>query len=277
MGAVVVCGAMQASISRGWQSHASALEMWCAAGAQCAVGPVRIWPDLLGWLYLVWSPWCKAQTLCPPSYALPRLYKPNKRSKAMTVGTGSRLVWLVWSSCMSLCKVVLEACVGPPLQLPGSAWDASIPGEGFRYGYIIPGYSTVAPIIKEMCPHCIVPDIPRSGPAPVLMRFADLWKAAPDWEKYTAWIEGHAHARKAMGACGERGSEVGRKTNEWGRLHGVARGPCTTINGAECPQRGHSVVERCAAGSSCVRLAAAVASPDTCHCQLGCALLFCIP
>jgi hypothetical protein len=107
----------------------------------------------------------------------------------------------------------IHACQPPPVvhpvasraplpQLPGSAWDASIPGEGFLYGYIGPTYPTVSAVIKEMCPHCEPSAIPRSGPAPVLMRFEDLRKATPAWEKYSKWIEDHAAAKETLGVVG---------------------------------------------------------------------------
>lgn len=52
----------------------------------------------------------------------------------------------------------------------------------------------------EMCPDCDVKKIPRSGPAPVLLRPHELAMIGPDWETYTAWIEGNENAKKVLGA-----------------------------------------------------------------------------
>jgi hypothetical protein len=51
----------------------------------------------------------------------------------------------------------------------------------------------------EMCPDCDVKKISRSGPAPVLLRPHELALIGPDWERYTAWIEGNENAKKVLG------------------------------------------------------------------------------
>lgn len=71
-------------------------------------------------------------------------------------------------------------------------------------------YPMVVPILQAMCPTCNIPALQQSGPAPVLMRLADLWKATPDWERYTAWIESHDDAKTVLGGwvggcCGPLG------------------------------------------------------------------------
>ncbi|GBF92072.1 hypothetical protein Rsub_04419 [Raphidocelis subcapitata] len=82
-----------------------------------------------------------------------------------------------------------------PVQAPGDAFDPSVQGLGFVYDYINPAYPTVAPSIVEMCPTCDPEKVPRSGPAPVLIRPHEMAVAAPDWEVYSAWIEGNKRAR----------------------------------------------------------------------------------
>lgn len=54
-------------------------------------------------------------------------------------------------------------------------------------------------VMLEMCPDCDVKKIPRSGPAPVLLRPHELALIGPDWERYTAWIEGNENAKKVLG------------------------------------------------------------------------------
>jgi hypothetical protein len=87
-----------------------------------------------------------------------------------------------------------------PARAPGSAHDLSVPGAAFVFDYINPAYPTVAPSIREMCPSCDPEKVPRSGPAPVLLRPGELARAAPDWEAYSAWIERNELARKNLGA-----------------------------------------------------------------------------
>ena len=50
-----------------------------------------------------------------------------------------------------------------------------------------------------MCPDCDVKKIPKSGPAPVLLRPHELAMVAADWEQYTAWIESNDDAKKVLG------------------------------------------------------------------------------
>jgi hypothetical protein len=57
----------------------------------------------------------------------------------------------------------------------------------------------------EMCPECNVQQIPKSGPAPVLLRPHELALIGPDWERYTAWIEGNDNAKKVLGERARRG------------------------------------------------------------------------
>uniref|UniRef100_A0A383WBI5 Hydroxyproline O-arabinosyltransferase-like domain-containing protein n=1 Tax=Tetradesmus obliquus TaxID=3088 RepID=A0A383WBI5_TETOB len=87
-----------------------------------------------------------------------------------------------------------------PLELPGSAHDMAVQGYGFTYDYIDPSYPAAAKVIKRMCPECSqVSQVPHSGPSPVLLRPHELALVAPDWETYSAWIEGNEHARNAFG------------------------------------------------------------------------------
>lgn len=53
--------------------------------------------------------------------------------------------------------------------------------------------------MREMCPSCDVRKVPKSGPSPVLIRPAELALVAPDWEVYSAWIEGNDHAKEVLG------------------------------------------------------------------------------
>lgn len=85
-----------------------------------------------------------------------------------------------------------------PVMAPGSAYDSSVPGLSFFYDYINPQWPGVDSIMKEMCPGCNVAKIPHSGPAPVLMRFSDLKKATPAWEKFSNWIETTPTAKKKL-------------------------------------------------------------------------------
>lgn len=50
-----------------------------------------------------------------------------------------------------------------------------------------------------MCPECKISEVPHSGPSPVLIRPHELALVAPDWEVYSAWIEGNELAKKAFG------------------------------------------------------------------------------
>jgi hypothetical protein len=43
------------------------------------------------------------------------------------------------------------------------------------------------------------PQVPASGPAPVLIRPHEMAFAAPDWELYSAWIENNEQAKKNLG------------------------------------------------------------------------------
>lgn len=54
-------------------------------------------------------------------------------------------------------------------------------------------------VMLQMCPECDVKKIPKSGPAPVLLRPHELAMVGPDWESYTAWIEGNANAKQKLG------------------------------------------------------------------------------
>lgn len=54
-------------------------------------------------------------------------------------------------------------------------------------------------VMLQMCPECDVSKIPKSGPAPVLLRPHELAMIGPDWETYTAWIEGNANAKQVLG------------------------------------------------------------------------------
>ncbi|KAF8072854.1 HPAT1 [Scenedesmus sp. PABB004] len=86
-----------------------------------------------------------------------------------------------------------------PLTLPGSAHDVAVAGYGFTYDYIDPTYPAAAAVVSEMCPSCDVARVPHSGPSPVLLRPGELARVAPDWETYSAWIEGNANARSVLG------------------------------------------------------------------------------
>jgi hypothetical protein len=67
----------------------------------------------------------------------------------------------------------------------------------------------VPQVVKRMCPECKVSQVPHSGPSPVLIRPHELALVAPDWEKYSAWIEDNEHARNVFGE-GARPHEIGR-------------------------------------------------------------------
>jgi hypothetical protein len=54
-------------------------------------------------------------------------------------------------------------------------------------------------VMLEMCPDCDVKKIPKSGPAPVLLRAHELAVIGPDWETYTAWIESNDNAKNVLG------------------------------------------------------------------------------
>ena len=52
-------------------------------------------------------------------------------------------------------------------------------------------------------------DVPNSGPAPAILRFADLEAVTPYYEKVTADIEADEEAKKVLGARGAGDGWVG--------------------------------------------------------------------
>lgn len=63
-------------------------------------------------------------------------------------------------------------------------------------------------VMLQMCPECDVKKIPKSGPAPVLLRPHELAMVGPDWESYTAWIEGNANAKQVLGRASTHSQAV---------------------------------------------------------------------
>mmetsp|Transcript_4490 Transcript_4490/g.7562 ORF Transcript_4490/g.7562 Transcript_4490/m.7562 type:complete len:426 (-) Transcript_4490:524-1801(-) len=89
-----------------------------------------------------------------------------------------------------------------PIKAPDAYSDA--PARQFHFQYIDTSYPTVVPILDKMLmekknitlPHG---SIPNSGPAPVLMRFAELKAVTPDWEIFTKAIEDTPKAVEVLG------------------------------------------------------------------------------
>ncbi len=79
-----------------------------------------------------------------------------------------------------------------PLPAPGSKPIA------FHFHYINPMYPGLDSVIKQMWDGPMA-DIPCSGPAPVIIKHADLLKLMPRWERYAAWIESNAEAKEKLG------------------------------------------------------------------------------
>lgn len=81
----------------------------------------------------------------------------------------------------------------------GDAWDPVVKSIGFFFDYIDPAHPDCRHIIKRLLHGRVDPSaVPRSGPAPALMRFSELKAVVPLWEKVTAEIEGDEEAKKVL-------------------------------------------------------------------------------
>lgn len=71
----------------------------------------------------------------------------------------------------------------------------------FPFGYITPQAPVVEGVMRLMYPPQKGPlsDIPATGPAPVLMRWKQLFQICPDWERLTYHIEHHAETKEKLG------------------------------------------------------------------------------
>jgi hypothetical protein len=86
----------------------------------------------------------------------------------------------------------------PPSQAP-DAYDPSASGLSFAFDYIDPVHPDCFQIIKRLYSGGDPHDVPNSGPAPVLMRYSDLYGVTPEWERITAAIEDDKEAVKVLG------------------------------------------------------------------------------
>ncbi|GFH32599.1 uncharacterized protein HaLaN_31844, partial [Haematococcus lacustris] len=84
-----------------------------------------------------------------------------------------------------------------PMQVPGDAWDRSVPGVQFHYDYINPQSPDLAPHMKKLYVGNIS-DIPASGPAPVLMRLQDWYTVAADFVNASRTMEADEEMTKKL-------------------------------------------------------------------------------
>ncbi|GLC55430.1 hypothetical protein PLESTB_000986400 [Pleodorina starrii] len=85
-----------------------------------------------------------------------------------------------------------------PVQAP-DAYDARAVGFQFMFDYIMPEHPSAVPFMNKLSGGRVEPkNIPRSGPAPVLIRYTDLAALIPDWERITADIEADPEAVKQL-------------------------------------------------------------------------------
>ncbi|MEW5312359.1 MAG: hypothetical protein WDW38_004000 [Sanguina aurantia] len=85
-----------------------------------------------------------------------------------------------------------------PVQVPGDAYDASVPGVQYHYDYIIPNHPDASPWMQKLFPGGDVSTIPPSGPAPVMLRFADWQLLGPDYVSRSAAMEADEGMKKAL-------------------------------------------------------------------------------
>lgn len=69
----------------------------------------------------------------------------------------------------------------------------------FHFHYINPNYPGLAAVIKRGMWGGDPLSIPCTGPAPVLIRHAQLSRLMPKWEQYAAWIESDKEAKDKLG------------------------------------------------------------------------------
>lgn len=84
-----------------------------------------------------------------------------------------------------------------PVQAPDAA-NPNLPGMQFHFDYIAPAHPDCAHIIKRLGGGIDPETVPASGPAPALIRFTDLVRITPDWERVTAAIEADKEAVKVL-------------------------------------------------------------------------------
>ncbi|KAG2438731.1 hypothetical protein HXX76_005276 [Chlamydomonas incerta] len=85
-----------------------------------------------------------------------------------------------------------------PVQAP-DAYDSKTVGLQFMFDYIMPAHPDAAPLMRKLSDNKVDPSvIPRSGPAPVLIRYTDLAGVVPEWERVTAAIEADPVAVKVL-------------------------------------------------------------------------------
>lgn len=71
----------------------------------------------------------------------------------------------------------------------------------FPFGYITPQAPILEAVMRLMYPPSKGPlsDIPATGPAPVLMRWQQLFLICPEWERLTYHIEHHPETKERLG------------------------------------------------------------------------------
>ncbi|KDD75998.1 hypothetical protein H632_c402p1 [Helicosporidium sp. ATCC 50920] len=87
-----------------------------------------------------------------------------------------------------------------PLQAP-PVTDPKEQGLAYMFSYIQPASASLAKAIRALYPESKGPvsDIPRTGPAPAMMRKSDWLRVCPDWERLTAQIEASEELKTALG------------------------------------------------------------------------------
>lgn len=86
----------------------------------------------------------------------------------------------------------------PPAAPPAESKALS---RGFPFGYIQPTSPNIEFVMRKMYPEDRGPlaDVPNSGPAPVLMRWDELFRITPDWERLTKHIEDDKETKDKLG------------------------------------------------------------------------------
>ena len=84
-----------------------------------------------------------------------------------------------------------------PLSVP-RAEVTSAQAMAFPFAYIDPTYPTIKKVMKKLYPGPLE-NIPRTGPAPAMLRIKQWLEVIPEWEKLTAEIEGNEEAKEKLG------------------------------------------------------------------------------
>jgi len=86
-----------------------------------------------------------------------------------------------------------------PLFAPGDAYDRNVIGVQYQYDYIYPAAEDLAPCISKFYGGGDRSIIPRSGPAPVVMRLDEWMKVGPNYVNVSAAIESDNVCKEKLG------------------------------------------------------------------------------